>query len=108
MPTDFAGKFDCEADFIEFVDGKMTKRHMFMFNNLLLVTKEYAKGKHELKHSFPLDKCLLWDNVSTSDAASFQLVLTDSPDKIVMMFPSNKLKETIMEKIHEAMASGCK
>jgi len=81
--------------------GKISKRRLFLFNNLLLVTK-CAKGKIFTKHSIPLDNCLVWEG---STPLCCQLVRTDSREKVEIVFQSTPLKESFMNKINETIAN---
>ena len=97
-------KFECEGDFKEWDHGQLRKRHFYLFNKLLLVTKKNPKGKHAAKRVIPIKNCLVWDKNDLPDLHAFQLVRTDSTEKIIFVCPTPGLKENWMSKINEAIS----
>lgn len=105
MDPNLAVKFEFEGDFKEYILGKLKKRHFFMFNKLLLITKKTPKGKHITKHYVPVDNCIIWDKNDLGEHHAFQIVRTDSTEKIIFVCSSHAIKENWIAKINEIVCN---
>lgn len=86
----------------------MAKRHLFLFNNLILLVKKRPNGRFATKHAVPLDTCLLWDTIECPDGNALKIVRTDTPDKVLLFFVSKAFKDSWVEKINACIAEdGC-
>jgi hypothetical protein len=56
-------KFIMEGDIYQYdqAQGSDTKRHVFLFNSLLLVTKRISKTKFQKKDQLSLENALVWN-----------------------------------------------
>lgn len=98
-------KFEIEGDFKEWERGQTKKRHFFLFNKLLLVTKKSPKGKHFAKYAIPVENCIIWDKNDLGDLNAFQVVRTDSTEKVIFVCPTPALKDNWMSKINETISA---
>jgi hypothetical protein len=57
-----AVKFVCEGDFHNLDNkGHQVKRHFFLFNKMILITKLGRNGKRIKVDAIPIEKCIVWD-----------------------------------------------
>ena len=110
MDTSRAVKFVLEGDFKEYDKSHYMKRHFFLFNNLLLITKVgLLKSKHTVKYSIPIENCIVWDKTDLPGKIAFQIVRTDSTEKVVFICTSDGMKTNWMNQINDCIsASGGK
>ena len=104
MDTTKAVKLVREGDFKEYDKSGVHQRHFYLFNNLLLITKE-VKGKHTVKYSIPIENCIVWDRTDIPGKDAFQIVRTDSTMKVVFVCPSEVMKSNWMGDINDCISS---
>jgi len=107
-----AVKFICEGEYKNLdAKGHTAKRHFFLFNKLLLITKLGRTGKRVKIDAIPIEKCIVWDIMDDvlgkGVKNAFQIVRTDSKDKLVLLCKNYIQKENWMNSINECIcASG--
>lgn len=88
--------------------GGLSKRHVFLFNDLLVISEEklgLTNQKYRLKDLIPIRNCIVWDDDGSKERSkrTFVIVRNDKKEKIKLVTDTIEIKQQWVNEINNCI-----